>query len=76
MDRMTERDLLEKLLQEVKQKIRMLDAIEERLFLVRDFVTRSSEIELLDNERESIKEEINKLLNEIVMLNFEKTVLS
>ena len=40
---MSEREKLEVLLKEVKQKIRMLDAIEESLFVMLDIATKSSD---------------------------------
>ena len=71
---MTEREKLIDLLEEVKQKIRMLDAIEERLLAMRDLVVKSTENDLLAKERQEIQREINDLLAEVRLLNLEDTI--
>ena len=71
---MTEREKLIDLLEEVKQKNRMLDAIEERLLAMRDLVVKSTERELLAKERQEIQREINGLLAEVRLLNLEDTI--
>lgn len=71
---MSERDKLIGLLEEVKQKVRMLDAIEERLFLMRDLVIRSKEIEVLNVERQELQSEIDGLMAEVRFLELDDTI--
>ena len=71
---MSERDRLIGLLEEVKQKVRMLDAIEERLFLMRDLVIRSKEIEVLNVERQELQSEIDGLMAEVRFLELDDTI--
>lgn len=71
---MTERDKLIELLEEVKQKIRMLDAIEERLIRARDLVMKSTEVEVLDGQRQDQQREIDELMAEVRLLEMDDTV--
>lgn len=70
---MTERDKLVELLEEVKQKIRMLDAIEERLLRARDLVVESTEVEVLDGQRQGLQREIDGLMAEVRLLEMDDT---
>ncbi|MBM7561327.1 hypothetical protein [Fusibacter tunisiensis] len=70
---MTERDKLIELLEEVKQKIRMLDAIEERLLRARDLVMKSTEVEVLDGQRQDLQREIDELMAEVRLLEMDDT---
>jgi predicted phosphatase len=70
---MTERDKLIELLEEVKQKIRMLDAIEERLLRARDLVMKSTEVEILDGQRQDLQREIDELMAEVRLLEMDDT---
>lgn len=74
VDVMTKRELLESILEEVKKKIRMLDAKEERLFLMRDLVIRSKEIEVLNVERQELQSEIDGLMAEVRFLELDDTI--
>ncbi len=71
---MTEREKLEMFLEEVKQKIQMLDAIEERLLDMRDLVMKSTEVKILGAERRVIQKEIDILMGEIKMLELDETM--
>jgi len=70
----TEREKLEMFLEEVKQKIQMLDAIEERLLDMRDLVMKSTEVKILGAERRVIQKEIDILMGEIKMLELDETM--
>ena len=71
---MTERDKLIELLEEVKLKIRMLDAIEERLLKARDLIMKSTEVEVLDGQRQDLQREIDELMAEVRLLEMDDTV--
>lgn len=71
---MTERKKLEVLLEEVKRKIRMLDAIEERLLDMRNIAIKSSENTILNNERSIMQLEVNNLIQEIKILELDTTI--
>ena len=62
------------LLEEVKQKIRMLDAIEERLLRARDLVMKSTEVEVLDGQRQDLQREVDGLMAEVQLLEMDDTV--
>ena len=71
---MTERDKLIELLEEVKQKIRMLDAIKERLLRARDLAIKSKEVEVLDGQRQDLQREIDGLMAEVRLLEMDDTL--
>ena len=71
---MTELEALQKLLDEVKQKIKMLDAIEARLIHMRELVMQSTDQEILKFQRIEIQKEISNLIDEIKLLEMNQTI--
>lgn len=52
----------------------MLDAIEERLLIMRDLVVKSTEVEVLDAERQDLQREIDGLMAEVRLLEMDDTI--
>ena len=68
---MTEREKLMELIEKVKTRIRALDEIESHLLYMQDLVTKSTEDDLLDDERCTIQTEIDELIAEIGFIDMQ-----
>lgn len=73
---MGERERLNALLEKVKKRIAILDAIEERLLNMRGLAVMSFEYKNLDDERQKIQIKINRLYEEIKLLEKDPTLES
>ncbi len=71
---MTEREKLMELIEKVKNRIRALDEIESHLLDMQDLVTKSTEDDLLDDERCTIQTEIDELIAEIGFIDMETRI--
>jgi len=70
---MDDKEELIKELQWVKYRIQILDMIEERLIMMRQLVVEAFENDLSKAEREEIGRQIQKLQQEIMLLEMENT---
>jgi len=70
---MNEKEELIQELQRVKYRIQILDMIEERLLKMRELAVEALENELNKAEREEIGRKIQKLQQEIILLQMDKT---
>ena len=73
---MTEKDKLEILLKDVKNKIMILDAIEKRLNEMKSIAMKSRESEYLTKEIKEMQIEIDRLISEIELLSKDSTIES
>ena len=71
---MTELQKLEDLLKAVKYKIKILDAIESRLIVMKSLADKSSKSELLNKERKAMQVQVDDLVKEIELLDIEETI--
>ena len=71
---MTEREKLMELIEKVKNRIRALDEIESHLLDMQDLVTKSTEDDLLDDERCTIQTEIDELIAEIGFIDMKTRI--
>lgn len=70
---MDEKEELTQELQRVKYRIQILDMIEERLFKMRQLAFEAFENELSKYEREEIGRKIQKLQQDIMLLQMDNT---
>ena len=71
---MTEREKLMELIEKVKNRIRALDEIESHMLDMQDLVTKSTEDDLLDDERCTIQTEIDELIAEIGFIDMKTRI--
>ena len=71
---MTEFEKLAELIEKVKNRIRALDEIESHLLDMQDLVTKSTEDDLLDDERCTIQTEIDELIAEIGFIDMKTRI--
>ena len=71
---MTELEKLEDLLEAVKYKIEILNAIEARLIIMKSLANKSSKSEVLKKERDEMQLQVDNLIREIELLDMEDTI--
>lgn len=67
---------LENQLQEVKQRLKILDMIEERLFEMKKIAKKVIDEELSERQIEEINNQVQTLEQEVILLDKESTRLS
>ncbi len=70
------RSNLEEALSLVRRRLVLLDAIEERLYRMRDLAERATDNDLADRERACLSSEIRTLEAEVRLLDKEMTPMS
>ncbi|AKL93785.1 hypothetical protein CACET_c02690 [Clostridium aceticum] len=77
---MTEKEQVKKQLQEelekVKQRLQMLDMIEEKLFQMKELAQRVVDEDLTDEEIQEINKQVQTLGEQVKLLDSEATQLS
>ncbi len=77
---MTEQELVKKQLEEqlekVKQRLQMLDMIEEKLFQMKELAQRVIDEDLTDEEIQEINKQVQNLGEQVKLLDSEATQLS